>query len=105
MTSAVPSKWKPSTQLGRWAVGLMLACVAMYLVVMAAMAFQFSLPPLFGILMMLCALGSGVVGLIAIARQHERSWPVWLTILPLVWGVFMLLGELLVPLLFPSLAH
>ena len=54
--------------------------------------------------MLLCGLAAGIVGLIAITREHERAWLVWLTILPLAWTVFMLVGELL-SLFVPGLAH
>jgi hypothetical protein len=30
-------------------------------------------------------------------RQHERSWLVWLTILPGLFVLFLVLGEFLVP--------
>jgi hypothetical protein len=33
--------------------------------------------PFYGIFMMLCGLATLVVGLIAIVRNHERSWLVW----------------------------
>ena len=58
---------------------------------------QHTLLPFYGVFMMLCGLASGVVGLIAILRNHERSWLVWLTILPGVFVLFFLLGEFLVP--------
>ena len=51
----------------------------------------------YGIFMMLCGLAPGVIGLIAVFRRHERSWMVWLTILPGAFVVFFLLGEFLVP--------
>lgn len=60
--------------------------------------------PFYGILMRLCGLVSGIFGLVAVTRQHERSWLV-LTLLPGAWVLFMLLGEFLVPLIFPGLAH
>lgn len=41
--------------------------------------------------MMLCGLAAGVVGLVAVIRQRELSWLVWLT------AFFMLLGEFLLP--------
>jgi hypothetical protein len=47
-----------------------------------------SVLPFFGIFMMLCGLAAGVVGLIAILRKHERSWLVWLTILPGTFALF-----------------
>lgn len=30
--------------------------------------------PFYGIFMLLCGLGAGVVGLMAMIRNHERSW-------------------------------
>ena len=54
--------------------------------------------------MLLCGLAAGILGLLAIARQHDRSWLDWLTLLPLAWTVFMLVGELL-SLFVPALAH
>jgi hypothetical protein len=92
----------------------MLAFVVMYLintfVFMALPSFgdgtwRQAVLPFYGILMLLCGLVSGILGLVAITRQHDRSWLVWLTILPMAWVVFMLVGELIVPLIFPSLAH
>lgn len=53
--------------------------------------------PFYGIFMLLCALAGGICGLIALIRQHERSWLVWLTILPGAFIVVFLLGEFLVP--------
>jgi len=53
--------------------------------------------PFYGILMMLCGLATFVVGLIAIIRSYERSWLVWLTLLPGASALLFVLGELLVP--------
>jgi hypothetical protein len=47
--------------------------------------------------MRLCGLAAGIIGLIAVIRKHERSWLVWLTILPTVLTLIFLLGEFLVP--------
>jgi len=105
---------RPHTRLGWWAVWLMVAFVAMFLInafVFMALpslgdgTWRQTILPFYGIALLLCGLAAGIVGLVAITRQHERSWLVWLTILPLVWVVFMLVGELLVPLFFPELAH
>jgi hypothetical protein len=30
--------------------------------------------PFYGIFMLLCGLSAGIIGLIAVLRQHERSW-------------------------------
>ncbi|RJP47267.1 MAG: hypothetical protein C4583_16830 [Anaerolineaceae bacterium] len=86
-------------------MGLMIAYVVMYIITMAVIALRLSLPPVYGIFMLLCGLAAGIVGLIAITRQHERSWLVWLTLLPGAFVLFLLLGEFLVPLIFPELAH
>ena len=103
-TDSVQSKWRPGTRLGWWAVWLMAAFVVMFLInSFVFMPSSSDAPwrqmilPFYGIFMLLCGLVAGIVGLVAITRQHERSWLVWLTILPLAWGVFMLLGEFLVP--------
>jgi len=53
--------------------------------------------PFYGIGMLLVGLAAGIVGLIAIIKQQERSWLVWIAILPLLFVVFLLLGEFLVP--------
>ena len=47
--------------------------------------------------MLLCGLSSGVVGLIAVLRRHERSALVWFTVLPGLFVLFLLIGEVLVP--------
>ena len=102
------SLWKrPSTRLGWWAVSLAGAFVVMFIINSTVFmpAYQdasselwrHNLLPFYGIFMMLCALAAGIVGLIAVIRKHERSWLVWLTILPGAFALFLLLGELLVP--------
>jgi hypothetical protein len=37
------------------------------------------------------------IGLVALIRNRERSWFVWLAVLPGAFVLFLLLGELLVP--------
>ena len=58
---------------------------------------QMAVLPFYGILMLLCGLASGIVGLIALIQTRECSWMVWLTILPGAMMLFLLLGEFLVP--------
>ena len=53
--------------------------------------------PFYGFFMILCGLVAGVVGLIALIRQHERSGLVSLTMLPGLFVLFFVLGEFLVP--------
>lgn len=79
----------PHTRFGWWAVGLALTSVVLIL--------AWSILPGGAGLGFLCGLGGGVVGLIAIIRQHERSWLVWLTILPGLFVILFALGEILYP--------
>jgi hypothetical protein len=95
---------RPKTRLGWWAVGLAAAFVVMSVINSAVLMrlpgnppWQHAVLPFYGILMMACGLASGVVALIALIRKHERSWLVWLAILPGVSMLFLLLGEFLVP--------
>jgi hypothetical protein len=94
---------RPSTRLGWWSVGLAATFVALYII---SAAFFWRMPgdvswrPLlifYGIAMLLCGLAAGIVGLIAVIRQRERSWLVWLTMLPGLQVLLLLLGEFLVP--------
>ena len=95
---------RPSTHLGRWSFSLAVIFVILFLInsfvfmpLQIEVAWGQVLLPFYGILMLLCGLSSGIVGLIAVLRQHERSWIVWLTFLPGLLVLFLLLGELLVP--------
>ena len=98
---------RPGTRLGRWAAGLGASFVVLFLINSfvfmplgeSAQEFwwQQALLPFYGIFMVLCGLASGGLGLAAVIRGHERSWLVWLTLLPGAFMVFLLLGELLVP--------
>lgn len=95
---------KPHTRLGWWAVWLAAAFVVMFLInSFAFMPTSGNAPwrhvilPFYGITMLACGLASGITGWIAVIRNHERSWLVLLTLLPGLWVVFMLVGELLFP--------
>ena len=95
---------RPRTQAGWWAVGLAAVFVVMFMINSAVfMRLPENVPwrqtvlPFYGIFMMLCALAAGVVGLIAVLRKHERSWLVWLAVLPGAFALLFLLGEFLVP--------
>jgi len=98
---------RPGTRMGWWAVGLGAAFVVMFIINSTVFmpAYQDAtntlwrqnLLPFYGIFMMLCALAAGVVGLIAVIKKHERSWLVWLTILPGAFALIFILGEFLSP--------
>ena len=84
------SLWqRPSTRLGWWAVGLAVASIVLN--------FAWSILPGGAILGFICGLVGGVLALIAVIRQHERSWLVFLSILPMFSVLFFILGEFLIP--------
>lgn len=80
---------RPATRLGWWAVGLAAASIVLVP--------AWSILPGGGFPGFICGLAGGVVALIAIFRQHERSWLVILAMLPLLFVIFFLLGEFLGP--------
>ena len=91
MTNASGSSlWKrPGTRLGWWAVGLAAASIVLN--------FAWSILPGGAMLGFICGIAGGVLALVAVIRRHERSWLVFLSILPLLGVLFFLLGEFLFP--------
>jgi len=111
-TSVLPSGqplWRriitwPSTRLGWWSVGLAAAFeilmtinTAIFMRLTVDVPWRVTVLPFYGVFMMLCGLAAGIVGLIAVIRQHERSWLVWLTLLIGLNALIFVLGEFLVP--------
>ena len=95
---------RPSTRLGWWSVGLAAVFVVLWIInTVVFMPSTVVVPwgqvilPFYGIFMILCGFAAGVVGLIAVIGRGERSWLVWLTILPALLVLFLVLGEFLVP--------
>ncbi len=80
---------RPNTRLGWWAVGLAVANIVLN--------FAWSILPGGALLAFACGLAGGVLALIAVIRQHERSWLVFLSILPMVFVLLFILGEFLIP--------
>ena len=80
---------KPHTKLGWWAVGLAAASFVLQ--------FAWSILPGGAWLSFLCGLAGGIIALIAIIRQQERSGLVFLSILPMLGVFFFFLGEFLIP--------
>ena len=79
----------PHTKLGWWSVGLAAASIVLIL--------AWSILPGGAMLGFLCGLVGGILALIAVIREQERSWLVFLSILPLFWVLIFILGEFLVP--------
>lgn len=97
------SKW-PGTRLGWWSVGLaalfeilMIINNSIFMRLPEDVTWRVTILPFYGIFLMLCGLAAGIVGLIAVTRQHERSWLVWLAILLGLFALVFVLGEFLVP--------
>jgi hypothetical protein len=104
---------RPVTKLGWWAFGLFAAFVVLFFLVnpliMYVTNFTELLPTMeeapwlqgilisFGFFMILCGFTAAVIGLVALIKNHERSWMVWLAVLPGAFLIFFLLGEFLVP--------
>jgi len=80
---------RPHTRLGWWAIGLAVASVLL--------GFMWLFLPGGALLGFLCGIIGGVLGLIAVIRQHERSWLVFLSILPMFNVFIFILGEFLIP--------
>lgn len=96
----------PVTRLGRISMWMAVAFVAMFTVNNAFVGmFGRSDSPDWvrtvmigwGIFLMSFGFAAGVIGLVAILKHKERSWAVWLSLLPLITVVTFLLGEVLVP--------
>ncbi len=56
-----------------------------------------ALLPFYGIFMILSGLAADIFALFAVIQKRERSWLVWLTLMPGAFVLFLLLGEVLVP--------
>ncbi len=92
----------PITRLGRWAVSLAAAFVVLYAIdaallmrVPAVAPWLRSLLTFYGIVMVLCGLAAGVLAVAALLGRRERSWLVWLTLLPAALIILLLLAEVL----------
>ena len=90
----------PGTRLGWWSIGLGATFMILWIInAMILMPFSAVLHwsqvvySSFTILMLLCGLAATIVGLIAIIKRHERSWLIWLAILPALFVLFSILIE------------
>ncbi len=94
---------RPSTRLGRWSVALATAFVVMFIINAAVFmclpeaSWQPIVGPFYGIAMLTCGLAAGVTAAIAVVRKGERSWLVWLPLLPCLFVLFLVVGEFVGP--------
>jgi hypothetical protein len=94
----------PTTGVAWWAVTLSSVFIVMFAVNSFVLMQQDLLMPwarvfliAYGFAMLLSGLAAGVLTLIALIRLHERSWLVWIPLLPAIWVLFLLAGEFLGP--------
>jgi hypothetical protein len=80
---------KPHTKPGWWAIGLAAASIILL--------FAWSFLPGGAWLSFLCGLAGGIIALVAIIRHKERSWLVFLCVLPMLNVFIFILGEFLFP--------
>ena len=81
----------PHTKLGWLSVGLTLLFVALFVSVTNDIL-QFS-----GFLTITPGVIAGLLTLLALIWKHERSWLIWLMLLPGLFAILFALGEILVP--------
>ncbi len=81
----------PRTKLGRWAAGLALLFVLLFLGV------SNDLVPFPGILTIAIGVAAGILVLAAIYWKQERSWLLWLALVPGLFAIFFAAGEILNP--------
>jgi hypothetical protein len=81
----------PHSRLGWWSVGLTILFVMLFVSVTNDLL-HFS-----GFLTMTLGVIAGIVTLFALIWKRERSWLVWLMLLPGLFAIAFSLGEILVP--------
>ena len=81
----------PYTQLGRWAVGL----AALFVVIFTLKTT--GILPFPGLLIMGAGVVAGILTLVAIIWKRERSWLLWLMLLPGLFAIVFASAEILFP--------
>jgi hypothetical protein len=81
----------PRTRLGWWAVELAAVFVAMFISTTTGFVH------FFGIFVMGVGVVAGILILVALIWKRERSWLLWLMLLPGLFAIVFALGEILVP--------
>ena len=97
--------WKPTTKPGVAALILAVLAVLTYGAIMVSMAaFGGVETPVvgkfLGVLYILCGITSGFLAVLAIWKRHERSFLVYLALIPAALATFLVLGEVLYVIVF-----
>lgn len=94
----------PVSKIGKIAAWLLLTFLIMFLInglmfmpLFDGIPYQEKVLPYYGIVMLMTGAASGIAGLIAKLKFSDRSWVVWLSIIPVIFVLFLLLGEFLFP--------
>jgi hypothetical protein len=82
---------KPHTKLGWWAVGLSLLFMVLAVAVINELI-NFS-----GFLTITLGVIAGIITLVALIWKRERSWLVWIMLIPGLFAILFSLGEILYP--------
>ena len=81
----------PQTRLGQWAVGLSALFVVLFVLKLAGFL------PFPAMLIMGLGIVAGILTLVVIIWKRERSWLVWLVLLPGLFAIIFSVGEILFP--------
>jgi len=99
----------PDTSLGKWSMWIAVAFVAMFAINMVLVgvfgtttnaaynAFSSTYLPYYVIAMLGAGVTAGIVGVVAMLMQKERSVVTLLAVLPALFVIFLLVGEFAVP--------
>ncbi|MFT3895194.1 MAG: hypothetical protein QM730_26510 [Anaerolineales bacterium] len=79
----------PHTKLGWWSVGLTLLFTLLFVSILNE---WIRFPGMFTVIL---GITGGIVTLIALIRNHERSWLVWLMLLPGLFAILIALRSML----------
>ncbi len=81
----------PHGRLAWWAVGLGILFTALFFSIVTGII-HFA-----GFLTMMLGVAAGILTLLALIWKGERSWLVWLMLLPGLFAILFTLGEILYP--------
>lgn len=81
----------PRTKLGWWSAELSL----LFTVLLVAVLNELIHFP--GMLLMIMGIAGGVMTVIALIWKHERSWLLWLMLLPGLFAIVFTIGDILYP--------
>lgn len=90
-----PGKW--SISLSGVFVGMLLINSIFFMNLPEETAWRNTLLPIYGVSMVLTGLSAGMTAALAVFRNRERSWLIWLPLLAGLMMVFLLIGEFLFP--------